>query len=50
LTFFVFHFEISGNEVNEEQHENILFIKVTFSVFHFEISGSEVNEEQLKKV
>ena len=43
----IFHFEISGNDLNEEHPENILLILLTFSVFHLDISGKEINDEQL---
>ena len=40
------YFEKSGNDCNDEQSENILFISVTLEVFHFDISGNDINELQ----
>ena len=47
VTLFVFHFDISGNDVNEIQLENIPFILVTLEVFQMDISGKDINEIQL---
>ena len=44
LTLLVFHLDISGNDFNETQHENINFISVTFVVFHLDISGKDNKE------
>ena len=46
----MFHSDISGNDFNEEQPENILFILLTSIFFHFEMSGNDFNEEQLKNI
>ena len=46
----MFHFEISGREINDEQPPNILINERTFLVFHLEISGNEVNDEQPLKI
>ena len=35
---------MSGNDINELQSENILFISLTLFVFHLEISGNDINE------
>ena len=43
----VFHKEISGNDVNNSQPQNIWFISTTFEVFHFEILGIDDNNLQL---
>ena len=48
VTLLVFHFEISGIDVKEEQLKNIPFILVTLLVFHLEISGNDNNEEQFE--
>ena len=45
ITFDVFHFEISGNDINEEHPLNKLHISVTLEVFHFEMSGNDINDE-----
>ena len=45
MTLFVFHFDISGNDINDEQLRNNEFISVTLFVFHFEISGNDCNDE-----
>ena len=42
----MFHLDISGKEINDEQPKNIAFILFIFSQFHFEISGNDINEEQ----
>ena len=39
VTFFVFHFEISGKCFNDEQLENKPFIFLILNVFQCEISG-----------
>ena len=44
MSFFVFHFEISGKEDKDSQLKNIPLILVTLFVFHFEISGKEDKE------
>ena len=44
--FFVFHFDISGNDINEEQFKNILDIFLTLLISHIEISGKLINFEQ----
>ena len=45
IILYVFHFEISGNLINEEHLLNIFFIFKTFFVFHFEMSGKYFNDE-----
>ena len=45
VTLLVFHFDISGNDDNDEHPENIYFIFVTLLVFHVDISGNDDNEE-----
>ena len=44
LTFEVFHFDISGNDINAWQPKNIKLISVTLEVFHIDISGNDINE------
>ena len=39
-------FEISDNDDNDEQKENIYLISVASSVFHFEILGKDNIDEQ----
>ena len=46
----VFHFDISGSDINDEQFKNISAIIVTLSVFHLEISGNDINFEQLENI
>ena len=46
-TLSIFHFEISGIDVNDKQPENKPDILVALFVFHFEISGNDSNDEQL---
>ena len=46
-TFVVFHFDISGNDTNDLQFENIELISVTLLVFHFDISGNDTIDLQL---
>ena len=43
---FIFHFEISGYDYNDEQPLNKQDISVTLFVFYFEISGNDSNELQ----
>ena len=43
----VFHFDKSGNDINELHPENISLIYLTLDVFHFEISGNDINESHL---
>ena len=50
FTLLVFHFEISGKDINDEQRENKSLIFVTLLVFHFEISGKDINDEQFEKI
>ena len=49
-TLFVFHFEISGSDNNEEHPLNIPHMSTTFEVFHFEISDNNFSDEQLKNI
>ena len=44
------HFDISGNDVNELQFQNIDFISITLLIFHLDILGNDNNEEQLKNI
>ena len=44
----LFHFEISGKVVNDEQPLKIKLISITLFVFHFQISGKEVKDKHLK--
>ena len=44
MTLLIFHFEISGNNVNDEHLSNKVDILVILFVFHFEISGIVVND------
>jgi len=46
VTLFVFQFDISGKDVNDEHPENKHDIFVTLFVFHFEISGNDDKDEQ----
>ena len=41
----IFHFEISGKDIKEEQLKNKLFKPKTLFTFHFEISGNSFNDE-----
>ena len=41
----IFHFEISGKEMKEEQLKNKLFKLIILITFHFEISGNSFNDE-----
>jgi len=41
----IFHFEISGKEIKEEQLKNKLFKYITLFTFHFEISGNSFKDE-----
>ena len=50
MTFLVFHFDISGNNFNEEHPPNILLIFLTFIVFHIDILGNDFNEEHRAKI
>ena len=43
--FSVFHFEISGKDVNEEHLMNKPLIYSILSIFQTEISGNDFNEE-----
>ena len=40
----IFHFEISGNEIRDEQLKNKFLKQVTLFMFHLEISGNEIND------
>ena len=40
-----FHFEISGNDIKDEQSWNKADILVELLVFHFEISGNDDIDE-----
>ena len=39
VSLFVFHIEISGREIKDEQLENIEHISIVFIVSHFDKSG-----------
>ena len=41
----VFHFDISGNDINDEQPLNIPLKLVLISVLQLEISGKDFNDE-----
>jgi len=45
FTLIKFHFEISGNDFNEEHPKNNPLILLALFKFHFEISGNDFNEE-----
>ena len=47
VTLLVFHLEISGNDINDEQSANHKVIKIILLVFHLDISGHDFNELQL---
>ena len=47
ITFFVFHFDISGNDFNDEHLLNNKCILVIFLVSHFDMSGNNLTNEQL---
>jgi len=42
---FIFHFEISGNDFNDEQLLNKLSKLATLFVFQFDISGNDIKKE-----
>ena len=42
---YIFHFEISGKDIKDEQSLNMQIISVTLLVFQFEISGKDDNDE-----
>ena len=44
VTLDVFHFDISGNDINESHLKNIPCILVTLEVSHFDMSGNEINK------
>ena len=46
MTRDVFHFDMSGNDINELQKVNKEFSSLAFEVFQFEISGKNFNESQ----
>ena len=48
--FNVYHFDISGKDINEEQPSKIESIYLILFVFHFEISGKILNEEQFLNI
>ena len=50
VTFEVSHFDISGNDNNEEHPLNIYFISVTFEVSQFDISGKDDNDEHPQNI
>ena len=50
LTLEIFHFEISGNDDNDEHPQNIKLMLSTFEIFHFEISGNDNNDEHPQNI
>ena len=50
FTFFVFHFDISGKDINDEQPRKIPLMSFTLSVFQFDISGKDSIDEHPKKI
>ena len=46
---FVFHLDISGNDIREEHPQNKSIISDKLFVFHSDISGSDINEEHPNK-
>ena len=46
VTLFIFYFEISGKDTNDEHLSNRHFISVKFIVFYLEISGNSFNSIQ----
>ena len=49
-TLFIFQFEISEIEINDEHDLNKLFILFILLVFQFEISGNDINEEHSQNI
>ena len=47
ITLLVFHFDISGNDFNDEHLKNKSSMQLTLPVFHFEISGNDFNDKHL---
>ena len=47
MILLVFHLDILGKDIKDEQLLNKLFILVILLVIHLEISGSSINDEQL---
>jgi len=45
MTLSVFHLDISGKDINDEQFKNNPSILITLSVFHLDISGKDINDE-----
>ena len=50
VTCFVSHFDISGNDINEEHPKNKPLISFIFEVFHSDISGKDFNALQPAKM
>ena len=50
IILFVFHFEISGNLVNDEHPRNILLTFLMLMVFQIEISGNSNKDEQPENI
>ena len=46
---FMFHLDISGKEINEEQLKNVDSISLAQLVFHLDRSGNDNSDEQLPK-
>ena len=45
ITLSMFHFDKSGNDINDEHLLNNPLILVTLIVFHFDILGNDFNDE-----
>ena len=50
LIFDIFHFDISGNDFNEEHSLNKSVKYIFLSIFHFDISGNDSNEKHLLNI
>ena len=44
ITLVVFHFDISGKDINDEHPLNIPLKLVLIFVFHLEISGKDISD------
>ena len=44
LIFDIFHFDISGNDINDLHLKNKPLKSLELLIFHSEISGNEINE------
>ena len=45
MTLLIFHFDISGNDINEEHPLKISWKLLTLQTFHFDISDNDINDE-----